>query len=111
MNFNHLNSQHLLFTRPPTNPSIIMRFSAAALALVASVSAAAVPRAQGDNWTVRISQYDGGDTTVTASFHSEANPDTSRFGSRFTCIIDDKTTPNWCDHDGVSADFDGKSES
>lgn len=92
-----------------------MRFSATILALAASASAVAVPRAENDYWNVRVSVYDAdteaAGTTVSAGFHSVANPDNSRFGSRFTCIIDDKPTPNWCDHDGVSADFDGKSES
>jgi hypothetical protein len=90
-----------------------MRFSAAILALAASASAVAVPRAGGDYWDVSVSTYDDSSiiTTVSAHFHSEANPDNSRFGSRFTCIIDDKPTPNWCDHNGVSADWDGKSES
>jgi hypothetical protein len=112
LQFNHLNSQHSALTLyPPTKPSNIMRFSAAILALAASASAVAVPRAQGDNWDVMISKFDSGSTSVTAHFHSEANPDTSRFGGRFTCIIDEKTTPNWCDHNGVSADFDGKSKS
>jgi hypothetical protein len=98
---------------PPTKPLIIMRFSAALLALAASASAVAVPRAGGDYWDVSVSTYDDANlsTTVTAHFHSEANPDDSRFGSRFTCIIDDKPTPNWCDHNGVSADWDGKSKS
>jgi hypothetical protein len=90
-----------------------MRFSAAILALAASASAVAVPRAQGDSWSVVISKYDDPSlgTSVTAHFHSEANPDKSRFDNRFTCNIDDKPTPNWCDHNGVSADWDGKSES
>jgi hypothetical protein len=96
---------------PPTKSSIIMRFSAAILTLAASAAAVAVPRANGDSWDVMISKYDAGGITVTAHFLSVTNPDTSRFGSRFTCIIDDKPTPNWCDHDGVSADWDGKSES
>lgn len=89
-----------------------MRFTAAILALAASVSAVAVPRADGDYWLVRISDYDDSSlsTSVTASFKSAANPNPSRFAS-FTCLIDDKPTPNWCDHDGVSADWDGRSES
>lgn len=88
-----------------------MRFSAAVLALAASASAVAVPRTEGDNWNVMISQYDTLGTTVSAHFNNVAFPDNSKFGSRFTCIIDDKPTPNWCDHNGVSADWDGKSES
>ena len=110
--FYQLKFQQSTLLHPPPKPSIIMRFSAAILALAASASAIAVPRASGDYWSVMVSTFDDPSiiTTVTAHFHSEANPDDSRFGSRFTCIIDDKPTPNWCDHNGVSADWDGKSE-
>ncbi|KAJ4402387.1 hypothetical protein N0V91_007252 [Didymella pomorum] len=86
-----------------------MHFSATILALAASASAVAVPRATADYWLARVSKYDDPSlsTSVTASFKSEANPNDSRFAS-FTCLIDDKETPNWCDRDGVSAEFDGK---
>lgn len=96
----------------PTHQVInIMHFSATILALAASASAVAVPRATADYWLARVSKYDDPSlsTSVTASFKSEANPNDSRFAS-FTCLIDDKETPNWCDRDGVSADFDGKSK-
>ena len=112
LQFNHLSFQPSTLTPyPPIKSSIIMRFSATILAFAASASAVAVPRATADYWLARVSQYDDANlsTSVTASFKSEANPNDSRFAS-FTCIIDDKETPNWCDRDGVSADFDGKSK-
>ena len=110
--FYHLSFQPSTLTPyQPTKSSIIMRFSATILALAASASAVAVPRATADYWLARVSKYDDPSlsTSVTASFKSEANPNDSRFAS-FTCLIDDKETPNWCDRDGVSADFDGKSK-
>jgi hypothetical protein len=86
-----------------------MQFTTAILALAASASAAVIPRANGDSWTVSLSQLDSnGAFYTTAVLHSEAYPE----GLKSSCVLDASTTPvyNRCDRAAFTADWDGKSK-